>query len=244
MHERVSLLANLILFPRIPKDETLEQSPTPTIVINYVFYLIRIFQYACFCSLFYYLEKVSHRFRTNLILFPRILDEETLEELPTSTIIHSLSVACFGLLFYYLENVRPTYNSGIFRCFFLSLRQSEPPVHIQETIIIAGTIRHLTLNHNDPIAIAKLYQLSYIFSRGKWSMLERVSLLSFFLAQQGHPRLELETSANLILFPRIPDKKTLEEPPTPTIVHVRYLLDLTNYLSYIFYVIENPSLSE
>ncbi|RYR70784.1 hypothetical protein Ahy_A02g005093 [Arachis hypogaea] len=42
------------------------------------------------------------------------------------------------------------------------VKQSEPTVHIQETIIIAGTIRHLTLNHNDPITRAKFYQLSYI----------------------------------------------------------------------------------
>ncbi|RYR71764.1 hypothetical protein Ahy_A02g005985 [Arachis hypogaea] len=93
-----------------------------------------------------------------------------------------------------------------------------------------------------------------------------------------HPRLELETSlellilskrsiqssvvlhcpnvlvlpffyqekvlANLILFPRIPDKKSLEEPPTPIIVHVRSLLDLTNYVSYLLYGIDSLSLSQ
>ncbi|RYR71768.1 hypothetical protein Ahy_A02g005989 [Arachis hypogaea] len=94
--------------------------------------------------------------------------------------------------------------------------KSEPPVHIQETIIIAGTIRHLTHNHNDLIARAELYQLSYILP-----------------SQLGHPRLELETS-----LVKIPVKKTLEEPPTPTIVHVRSLLDLTNYVSYLLYVID------
>ncbi|XLU64965.1 hypothetical protein S245_024174, partial [Arachis hypogaea] len=41
--------------------------------------------------------------------------------------------------------------------------------------------------------------------------------------------------ANLILFPKIPDEETLGEPPTPTTVHVRSLLDLTNYPSYLFY---------
>ncbi|RYR71767.1 hypothetical protein Ahy_A02g005988 [Arachis hypogaea] len=94
--------------------------------------------------------------------------------------------------------------------------KSEPPVHIQETIIIAGTIRHLTHNYNDLIARAEHYQLSYILP-----------------SQLGQPRLELETS-----LVKIPDKKTLEEPPTPTIVHVRSLLDLTNYVSYLLYVID------
>ncbi|AES99444.1 hypothetical protein MTR_5g080920 [Medicago truncatula] len=35
-------------------------------------------------------------------------------------------------------------------------------------------------------------------------------------------------SASLILFPRISDEETLGEPPTPTTVHVRSILDLTN----------------
>ncbi|AES69826.2 hypothetical protein MTR_3g035630 [Medicago truncatula] len=34
--------------------------------------------------------------------------------------------------------------------------------------------------------------------------------------------------ASLILFPRISDEETLGEPPTPTTVHVRSILDLTN----------------
>ncbi|KAG4183298.1 hypothetical protein ERO13_A09G101180v2 [Gossypium hirsutum] len=42
------------------------------------------------------------------------------------------------------------------------LRKSEPPVQVQDTIIIAWTIRHPTRNRNDPIARAELYQLSYI----------------------------------------------------------------------------------
>ncbi|RYR71766.1 hypothetical protein Ahy_A02g005987 [Arachis hypogaea] len=162
----------------------------------------------------------------NLILFPSILDEETLEELPTPTIVHERSLldltnSLSSLLYSF---------SGIFRCFFLSLRKSEPLVHIQETIIITRTIRHLTHNHNDLIARAELYQLSYILP-----------------SHLDHPRLELETSlvkANLILFPRIPDKKTLEVPPTPTIVHVRSLLNLTNYVSYRLYVIDSLSLSQ
>jgi hypothetical protein len=42
------------------------------------------------------------------------------------------------------------------------LRKSEPPVQVQDTIITAWTIRQPTCNRNDPIARAKLYQLSYI----------------------------------------------------------------------------------
>nr|VVW90330.1 unnamed protein product [Nymphaea colorata] len=49
---------------------------------------------------------------------------------------------------------------------------------------------------------------------------------------------------NLILFPRDPDEVTLGEPPTPTIVHVRSILDLTNYPSYLLYVLDSPSLSQ
>ncbi|KAL8508629.1 hypothetical protein ACS0TY_019032 [Phlomoides rotata] len=51
------------------------------------------------------------------------------------------------------------------------LRKSEPPVQVQATIITAWTIRHPTRNRNNPIARAKLYQLSYI-PRAKWSMHE------------------------------------------------------------------------
>ncbi|MBA0798652.1 hypothetical protein Gohar_009222, partial [Gossypium harknessii] len=36
----------------------------------------------------------------------------------------------------------------------------------------------------------------------------------------------------------------LEELPTPTIVHVRSILDLTNRPSYLFYILDNPSLSQ
>ncbi|XLT67675.1 hypothetical protein HN873_024114 [Arachis hypogaea] len=43
--------------------------------------------------------------------------------------------------------------------------------------------------------------------------------------------------------PRIPDEEILGEPPTPTTVHVRSLLDLTNYPSYLLYVLDSPSLS-
>ncbi|RYR71765.1 hypothetical protein Ahy_A02g005986 [Arachis hypogaea] len=76
----------------------------------------------------------------------------------------------------FLGAIHP-FRTGIFRCFFLLLRKSEPRVLSQETIIIAGTIRYLTQNHNDLIARAELYQLSYILP-----------------SQLGHPRLELETS--------------------------------------------------
>ncbi|XLT86920.1 hypothetical protein HN873_008673, partial [Arachis hypogaea] len=55
---------------------------------------------------------------------------------------------------------------------------------------------------------------------------------------------QLFARANLILFPRIPDEETLGEPPTPTTVHVRFLLDLTNYPSYLLYVLDSPSLSQ
>ncbi|KAL4294386.1 hypothetical protein AHAS_Ahas18G0222900 [Arachis hypogaea] len=50
--------------------------------------------------------------------------------------------------------------------------------------------------------------------------------------------------ANLILFPRIPDEEILGEPLTPTTIHVRSLLDLTNYPSYFLYVLDRPSLSQ
>ncbi|KAJ6698586.1 hypothetical protein OIU79_011980, partial [Salix purpurea] len=42
------------------------------------------------------------------------------------------------------------------------LRKSESLVHVQDTTIIAWTIRHQNHNCNDPIARAELYQLSYI----------------------------------------------------------------------------------
>nr|YP_010974864.1 hypothetical protein UYF89_pgp011 [Muellerina celastroides]WNR57507.1 hypothetical protein [Muellerina celastroides] len=35
---------------------------------------------------------------------------------------------------------------------------------------------------------------------------------------------------------------TLGEPPTPTTVHVRSILDLTNGPSYLLYVLDSPSL--
>jgi hypothetical protein len=50
----------------------------------------------------------------------------------------------------------------MFRSSFPLLRKSEPPVQVQDTIIIAWIIRHPTRNRNDPIARAELYQLSYI----------------------------------------------------------------------------------
>nr|YP_010046508.1 hypothetical protein J6742_pgp024 [Lablab purpureus]YP_010046521.1 hypothetical protein J6742_pgp010 [Lablab purpureus]QPJ78293.1 hypothetical protein [Lablab purpureus]QPJ78299.1 hypothetical protein [Lablab purpureus] len=51
--------------------------------------------------------------------------------------------------------------------------------------------------------------------------------------------------ASLILFPRmIPNEETLGEPPTPTTVHVRSILDLTNCPSYLLYVLDSPSLSQ
>ena len=40
------------------------------------------------------------------------------------------------------------------------------------------------------------------------------------------------------------DEITLREPPTPTITHVRSILDLINYPSYLLYVFDNPSLSQ
>ncbi|KAL5749443.1 hypothetical protein ACOSP7_024046 [Xanthoceras sorbifolium] len=42
----------------------------------------------------------------------------------------------------------------------------------------------------------------------------------------------------------IPNEGTLREPPTPTTVHVRSILDLTNRPSYLFYVLDSPSLSQ
>ncbi|CAK7324361.1 unnamed protein product [Dovyalis caffra] len=42
----------------------------------------------------------------------------------------------------------------------------------------------------------------------------------------------------------IPDEGTLGEPPTPTIVHVRSILDLTNCPSYLLYVLDSLSLSQ
>nr|YP_009550086.1 hypothetical protein orf42 [Barclaya longifolia]YP_009550089.1 hypothetical protein orf42 [Barclaya longifolia] len=42
----------------------------------------------------------------------------------------------------------------------------------------------------------------------------------------------------------MPDEVTLGEPPAPTIVHVRSILDLTNYPSYLLYVLDSPSLSQ
>ncbi|KAK9188241.1 hypothetical protein WN944_019642 [Citrus x changshan-huyou] len=40
----------------------------------------------------------------------------------------------------------------------------------------------------------------------------------------------------------IPDEGTLREPPTPTTAHVRSILDLINRPSYLFYVLDSPSL--
>nr|ARI46838.1 hypothetical protein [Olax imbricata] len=49
-----------------------------------------------------------------------------------------------------------------------------------------------------------------------------------------------------MLFPRNPrsDEGTLGESLTPTTVHVRSILDLTNCPSYLLYVLDNPSLSQ
>ena len=44
--------------------------------------------------------------------------------------------------------------------------------------------------------------------------------------------------------PDISHEGTLGEPPTPTIVHVRSIKDLTNCPSYLLYVLYNPSLSQ
>ncbi|KAL6003955.1 hypothetical protein ACLOJK_004501 [Asimina triloba] len=44
--------------------------------------------------------------------------------------------------------------------------------------------------------------------------------------------------------PGIPDEGALGEPSTPTIVHVRSILDLTNCPSYLLYVLDSPSLSQ
>ncbi|RYR40163.1 hypothetical protein Ahy_A09g045849 [Arachis hypogaea] len=68
--------------------------------------------------------------RANLILFPRIPDEETLGEPPTPTTVHSLSVACFGPLSHYLEKV-----SHWFRYKKLSL----PPGQLDIQPVIATT---------------------------------------------------------------------------------------------------------
>nr|YP_009476231.1 putative pvs-trna-like protein [Eurycorymbus cavaleriei]YP_009476245.1 putative pvs-trna-like protein [Eurycorymbus cavaleriei]YP_010483378.1 putative pvs-trna-like protein [Sinoradlkofera minor]YP_010483392.1 putative pvs-trna-like protein [Sinoradlkofera minor]AVM38235.1 putative pvs-trna-like protein [Eurycorymbus cavaleriei]AVM38249.1 putative pvs-trna-like protein [Eurycorymbus cavaleriei]ULD67212.1 putative pvs-trna-like protein [Eurycorymbus cavaleriei]ULD67226.1 putative pvs-trna- len=42
----------------------------------------------------------------------------------------------------------------------------------------------------------------------------------------------------------MPDEGTLREPLTPTTVHVQSILDLTNRPSYLFYVLDSPSLSQ
>nr|YP_009477918.1 putative pvs-trna-like protein [Betula cordifolia]YP_009477934.1 putative pvs-trna-like protein [Betula cordifolia]AVN97972.1 putative pvs-trna-like protein [Alnus rubra]AVN97988.1 putative pvs-trna-like protein [Alnus rubra]AVN98066.1 putative pvs-trna-like protein [Betula cordifolia]AVN98082.1 putative pvs-trna-like protein [Betula cordifolia] len=42
----------------------------------------------------------------------------------------------------------------------------------------------------------------------------------------------------------MPDEGSLGEPPTPTTVHVRSILDLTNCPSYLLYVLDSPSLSQ
>nr|YP_009249793.1 putative pvs-tRNA-like protein [Pinus sibirica]ALO20530.1 putative pvs-tRNA-like protein [Pinus sibirica]QFS20738.1 putative pvs-tRNA-like protein [Pinus cembra] len=39
----------------------------------------------------------------------------------------------------------------------------------------------------------------------------------------------------------MPYEVTLGEPPTPTIAHVRSILDLTNYPLYLLYVLDSPS---
>ncbi|MCD9639912.1 hypothetical protein HAX54_024866 [Datura stramonium] len=44
--------------------------------------------------------------------------------------------------------------------------------------------------------------------------------------------------------PEISDEGTLGEPPTPTTIHVRSILDLTNCPSYLLYVLDSPSLSQ
>nr|AKJ25273.1 putative pvs-trna-like protein [Abies koreana] len=41
----------------------------------------------------------------------------------------------------------------------------------------------------------------------------------------------------------MPDEVTLGEPPTPTIAHVRSILDLTNYPLYLLYVLDSSSSS-
>jgi len=38
----------------------------------------------------------------------------------------------------------------------------------------------------------------------------------------------------------IPNEETLGEPPTPTTVHVRSILNLTNCPSYLLYVLDSP----
>ena len=82
----------------------------------------------------------------------------------------------------------------MFRSSFPLLRKSEPPVQVQDTIIIAWTIRHPTRNRNDPIARAELYQLSYIPSSQVEHAWSQMLLLFFYLAQLGYPGLEPETS--------------------------------------------------
>ncbi|RDX78028.1 hypothetical protein CR513_41757, partial [Mucuna pruriens] len=50
--------------------------------------------------------------------------------------------------------------------------------------------------------------------------------------------------ASLILFPRTPNEETLRDPPTLTTIHVRSILHLTNYPSYLLYILDNPSFSQ
>lgn len=43
---------------------------------------------------------------------------------------------------------------------------------------------------------------------------------------------------------RIRNEGTLWDLPTPTTIHMRSILDLTNCSSYLFYILNNPSLSQ
>ncbi|RYR71762.1 hypothetical protein Ahy_A02g005983 [Arachis hypogaea] len=116
----------------------------------------------------------------------------------------SFLVAFFGPLFHYVEKMSH--------------------VHVQETIIIAWTIRHPTRNSNDPIARAKFYQQRYILpdqiSFWELFILFEYSIQLFAILHSPNVLSYENThyfTTNLILFSRIPNEKTLEEPPTPTI---------------------------
>ncbi|RYR71769.1 hypothetical protein Ahy_A02g005990 [Arachis hypogaea] len=125
-------------------------------------------------------------------------------------------------------------------------------------------VKHPTCNSNDPIARAVLYQLSYILpsqlvhprlkpetsfmkdlasevNHRTYGPIQQIGRESIdFFSGAIHPFRTQHTTIRCTALSKIPYKKILEEPPTPTIVHVRSLLDLTNYVSYLLYVIDMP----
>jgi len=60
------------------------------------------------------------------------------------------------------------------------------------------------------------------------SLIESGIFLKYSLKELKGDSASSCLQASLILFPMISDEETLREPPTPTTVHVRSILDLTN----------------